>query len=140
MAVHDICADVAALIYPMPNRTDETDDDAYQAMAEAAWQEREELAEQLRLSLQEGGVDPLLSVLRQRRGDQLQAEADIRLLIAYARRFTSPQPYKLSDLASAGGMSISGARIAYDDDEIAQVAKVLGRSPAGGSAPASTSG
>ncbi len=48
-----MCADIAALLHPIPEQTDEGDN-AYQAMAEATWQEREALAEELRLSLQEG--------------------------------------------------------------------------------------
>ena len=53
----------------------------------------------------------------------------MRLLIAYARRFTHPRPYKLIDLAEAAGMSISGVRIAYGNEELAQLAELLGRGP-----------
>jgi hypothetical protein len=59
----------------------------------------------------------------------LQAEARMRLLIAYGREFTRPRPYRLEDLARASGMSISGVRTAYDDDEIAEVAKLTGTRP-----------
>src|SRR5207344_1667369 len=77
MAANDICADIAALLTPIPERPDQdtardgnVDDDAYDDMAQEAWQERESLAETLRLSWQEGDADPLLSTLadlRQRR-------------------------------------------------------------------------
>lgn len=53
----------------------------------------------------------------------------MRLLVAYARRFTHPRPYKLIDLAEAAGMSISGVRIAYDNDELDRLAEMLGRAP-----------
>jgi hypothetical protein len=53
----------------------------------------------------------------------------MRLLIAYGRRFIHPRPYKLIDLANAAGMSISGVRTAYDDEEVNQAAEVLGRAP-----------
>jgi len=122
-----MCADIAALLHPMPERTD--DDDAYQAMAEAAWQRREELADELRLSLQEGGIDPLLSTLADLHEQRLRLEEDMRLLMAYGRCFTSPRPYKLIDLARAAGLSISGVRIAFTDDEIAQAAEILHRAP-----------
>ena len=56
----------------------------------------------------------------------LQAEARMRLLIAYGREFTRPRPYRLEDLARAAGMSISGIRTAYDDDEVAEVARLTG--------------
>jgi AraC-like DNA-binding protein len=60
----------------------------------------------------------------------LAAEARMRLLIAYGREFTRPRPYRLEDLARAAGMSISGVRTAYDDDEVAEVARLTGARPA----------
>jgi hypothetical protein len=60
---------------------------------------------------------------------RLRAEARMRLLIAYGREFTRPRPYRLEDLARASGMSISGARTAYDEDEVAEVAKLTGTRP-----------
>jgi hypothetical protein len=136
MAVHDICADIAALLNPMPERTGDESDDAFRAMAEAAWEAREEQAEQLRLSLQEGGIDPLLSTLAHLHEHRLQLEADMRLLMAYGRCFTRPRPYKLIDLARAAGLSISGVRIAFTDDEITQAAEILSRSPVSDDGPA----
>ena len=53
----------------------------------------------------------------------------MRLLIAYGREFTRLCPYRLEDLARAAGMSISGIRTAYDEDEIAEVAKLTGTRP-----------
>jgi hypothetical protein len=138
MAVHDICADIAALLNPTPERTGDENDDAFQAMAEAALAAREEQAEQLRLSLQEGGIDPLLSTLARLHEHRLQLEADMRLLMAYGRCFTLPRPYKLIDLARAAGLSISGVRIAFGDDEIAQAAGVLDRPPVSDDGPAPT--
>jgi AraC-like DNA-binding protein len=128
MAVTDICAEIAALLIPIPSRADQ-DDDAYDHMAEEAREERESLAESLRLSWQEEGDDPLLSTLAGLRQQRLRLEADMRLLMAYGRRFTHPRPYKLIDLANAAGMSISGVRIAFDDDEITQAAEILRRPP-----------
>ena len=53
----------------------------------------EELTEcALRLARDEGGVDPLLSTLARLRQERLRLEADMRLLIAYGRRFTHPGP------------------------------------------------
>jgi hypothetical protein len=138
MTVHDMCADIAALLHPMPERTGEHDgdDEAYQAIAEATWQEREDQAEQLRLSWQEGGIDPLLSTLARLHEHRLQLEADMRLLMAYGRCFTHPRPYKLIDLARAAGLSISGVRIAFTDDEITQAAEILRRTPVSDDRPA----
>jgi hypothetical protein len=137
MTAHDICADIAALLHPVSVPADEEQEDW--GPPEIAWEEREEEARQLRLSWEEGGIDPLLATLASLRAQRLRLEAGMRLLIAYARRFTHPRPYKLIDLAEAAGMSISGVRIAYDDDELDQLAEILGRPPVpapdGGGAP-----
>jgi hypothetical protein len=127
MAVNDTFADIAALLNPIPARTD---DEFYGSMAEGVLREREELAENLRLAWDHGEEDPLLSMLEQLRAQRLRLEADMRLLIAYGRCFTHPRPYKLIDLANAAGMSISGVRTAYDAEEIDQAAEILRRRPA----------
>ena len=128
MTLHDMCVDIAALLNPMPAPVD-GGDESYSHAAEAAWQEREETAEGLRMSWAEEDIDPLLSTLTSLRNRRLQLEADMRLLIAYGRCFTHPRPYKLIDLANAAGMSISGIRTAYDTDEIDQAAEILKRPP-----------
>jgi hypothetical protein len=130
MTAHDMCAEIAALLHPMPV-PDSQNDDGYAAMTEQILQEREDLTEQLRNSWTGGGIDPLLATLEDLRTQRLRLEADMRLLIAYGRRFTHPRPYKLIDLASAAGMSISGVRTAYDTDEIDQAIAILHRQPAG---------
>jgi len=129
MAAHDICEDIALVLNPVPPQGDGDQDEGWSDLVSAILREREDEAGQLRLAWEEGGVDPLLSTLAGMRAQRLRLEANTRLLIAYARRFTHPRPYKLIDLAEAAGMSISGARIAYDDDEIDQLAGLLGRSP-----------
>jgi len=101
MAANDICAEIAAVLNPMPAPADQEQDDDWGAPAARVWEEREEEAGQLRLSWEEGGIDPLLSTLASLRAQRLRLEADMRLMIAYARRFTHPRPYKLIDLAEA---------------------------------------
>ena len=44
----------------------------------------------------------------------------------HGREFVDPRPYKLDDLARAAGMSISGVRTAYDDNEIIEVSSRTG--------------
>lgn len=104
-------------------------DDAHGAIWDAAEAERAELADGLRLARDEGGEDPLLTSLTRARERVLAAERDLRLLLAYAREFAEPRPYRLDDLARAAGMSISGIRTAYDDDEITHVAHMTGLQP-----------
>jgi hypothetical protein len=132
MTLHDMCADIAALLNPMPAPVeggDESDEESYAHAADEALQEREDMAESLRMSWAEEDIDPLLSTLTSLRNRRLQLEADMRLLIAYGRCFTHPRPYKLIDLANAAGMSISGIRTAYDTDEIDQATEILERPP-----------
>ena len=84
---------------------------------------REEMTEE-----QSGSItDPLLAMLAGLRRQRLEAEMTSRLLIAYGREFVRPRPYRLVDLADVAGMSISGIRTAYGDDEIDQVVRAIGR-------------
>jgi hypothetical protein len=132
MAAHDLCADVAALLTPIPAPGGMLADEALDAAAEEALRERDERAESLRLAWSGDGSDPLLTALADLCSQRLRIEAEMRLLIAYGRRFTHPRPYKLIDLAAAAGMSISGVRTAYEAEEVEQVADALGRPPAAG--------
>ena len=115
MAVNDICADIAALLTPMPSppdhdtaRDSNVDEDAYQDvyndLASEAWQERESFAEALRFSWEEEDADPLLSTLADLRKRRLRLEADMRLLMAYGRCFTHPPPYKLIALPTPAAL------------------------------------
>lgn len=76
-------------------------------------------------------TDPLLIALAETRRRRDQADADIRMLLAYARELTTPRPYRLADLAQAAGMSISGVRTAYDRSDIERAARL----PIPGSTP-----
>jgi hypothetical protein len=62
---------------------------------------------------------PVLELLRQARQQRDAADRMIRLLLAYGRECMYPRPYRLSDLAEASGMSISGVRIAYGPTDVA---------------------
>ncbi|HEY1830159.1 MAG TPA: hypothetical protein VGG38_07950 [Acidimicrobiales bacterium] len=98
-------------------------------------QSREVVAERLRATTEVVGFyghDPLLTTLAALRRQRHDLDAAMRRLLAYGREFTRPRPYRLTDLADAAGMSISGVRTAYDADEIAQVAQATGLTPLGG--------
>ena len=62
--------------------------------------------------------DPVLTAIKDARNRRDQADHDIRVLLAYARELTNPRPYRLTDLANAAGMSISGVRTAYTHNDI----------------------
>src|SRR3712207_6074570 len=133
MVMRDMVSDLTALLVPLPTypgpAADEKEREVWSMVAEQVHQEREERAEQLRLAWEEGEVDPLLGEVAAARRQMLAAERRMRLLIAYGREFVGPRPYTLEGLAEAAGMSISGVRPAYDDDEIAEVATRPGAKP-----------
>jgi hypothetical protein len=134
MATRDIITDLTDITYPTPEEPEEFADEeegtSWRAMADAADEEREAYEQGLRLTWEhEDDFDPLLSEIAAARYAMLRAEARMRLLIAYGREFTRPRPYRLEDLARASGMSISGVRTAYDEDEVAEVAKLTGTRP-----------
>lgn len=151
MTTRDIYEAVAAIAHPLPDADefaaanqhligDVLEDVLNDARMEVA-QEREQAAAELREHAEhaaDGGdyFDPLLAELAYCRAQMLRYERMTRLLIAYAREYVRPQPYQLKDLAQAAGMSISGVRIAYDDDEVREVGELTGDKPRRPPAPA----
>ncbi len=69
--------------------------------------------------------DPVLAALRAARARRDQADADIRILLAYARELAAPRPYRLADLADATGMSLSGVRTAYTGDDVSTARRLI---------------
>lgn len=142
MVNHDVYAAIAALLHPLPHAP--TPQEAEEAGAPyEMWKEghsavlsqiaelRTRATEELRLEAEvsDEPLDPLLIALAQQRRDKERAEERIRALIAYGREFTEPRPHRLSDLASAAGMSVSGARTAYNPHTVAAVAQDTGINP-----------
>jgi hypothetical protein len=127
MVTRDLIDNITAIV-ARPG-LDGQPEDMHGTIAAMAEEERAEMAGQLRLARDEGGEDPLLTLLVRARDRMLAAERDLRLLLAYAREFAEPRPYRLEDLARAAGMSISGIRTAYDDDEIGDVTAITGLAP-----------
>jgi hypothetical protein len=115
---------VAAVLHPLPEPAGL--DEAYEEARAQVERERQETAEQLRLAWDETGADPVLSTLAGLRRKQIEIEATIRVLLAYAREFAHPRPYTLVDLTDAAGMSFSGVRTAYHDEEVAEVTSRTG--------------
>lgn len=116
---------------PPPDPADESEAESYQAACEEVTRAREEYVESRDnpyLDADEATqTDPLLSDIAKARQALLAAEHQIRILVAYGREFARPRPYRLIDLAAASGMSISGVRTAYDEDEITEIAEAIER-------------
>ena len=133
VAMRDIFTDLVDLTHPKPAElaadADDNERDAQWHWAQLVTDDRDRYEQTLRLRWEEHGVDPLLSEIATARQEMLAAEKRMRLLVAYGREFVTPRPYKLDDLAQASGMSISGVRTAYDDDEIVEVAQLTGAKP-----------
>jgi hypothetical protein len=121
MKARNLCKDLAAILRPVPAGEGDASD---AAVERARWEQRQP-AENLWSAWEEGSVDPLLSQVRKARQRRLQAEQDLRSLIAYAREFMHPRPYRLIDMAEAAGLSVSGVRINYDGDDVKLVAELL---------------
>lgn len=120
--------DIAAIVHPMPEPGDVPDehyDDACHATEEA----REALIDRLNTGWNVADVDPLIGAIREAAHQRDQADAEVRRLIAYGREFTRPRPYKLTDLAQAAVLSISGVRTAYDHADVADVQERTGLKP-----------
>lgn len=127
--------DLVDILHPYPDPpADGADDnirDAHDAEYSDIADRRGEFEDGVRLTEEQADYffDPLLAEITAARREMREAEARLRLLIAYGREFVTPRPYPLKDLAEAAGMSISGTRSAYADDEITDVAHRLGRQP-----------
>jgi hypothetical protein len=144
MTTRDLFEAVVAITHPLPDFEDfaasnqhlQPDDQQsiFNEVLEEALEERERVRGELRQQAESAAeddvyVDPLLAELAACRAQMLHLERTMRLLIAYAREYVRPQPYQLKDLAQAAGMSISGVRIAYDEDEIREVGDLTGDKP-----------
>ena len=77
-------------------------------------------------------TDPLLAAVEAARSRLKAADEEIRLLLAYARRFVYPHPYTLGELGAAAGMSVSGVRTAFCDADVRRVSEATGLDPAPG--------
>lgn len=118
-----------------PSQFEQSAGSASPASADSQEEARALVAERLRTAAEIAGFyghDPLLTTLAGLRRQRHDLDAAMRRLLAYGREFTRPRPYRLADLADASGMSISGVRTAYDDQEIQQVAQATGLTPSAG--------
>ncbi|MBN9747796.1 hypothetical protein DMP23_43055 [Amycolatopsis sp. A1MSW2902] len=130
--------DLVDIVYPLPDSpgadADEHERDGYGAWLDEVVEQRERFEQNLRMAerferIEDPRYDALLAEIGAARRERLDAEARMRMLVAYGREFIKPQPYQLKDLAAAAGMSISGTRSSYTVEDIAAVARRIGRQP-----------
>jgi hypothetical protein len=123
----DTARELALIFCPDPaDRLEDEDDTAYQARLKAARAARAEA--EIHFRSVEVDDDPLLDQLRQISATKRHLEELTRLVLAYARDFTRPEPYRLQALANATGMSVSGVRTAYGEQQKHAVADRIKRS------------
>lgn len=131
MTTRDIFIDLSRLVHPMPTaeqlKADNVPDDVRGDIQQDCEDARQRHEDNLRHAWEaDNDLDPLLSEIASARSAKLTAERRMRELIAYGREFVKPRPYRLEDLAHAAGMSISGIRTTYGEDEIRAVAQATG--------------
>lgn len=130
MTRRDIVSDVCNIVCPIPDPpgdgAPEEVVDAFGAEIDVALAAQDRLRGNIEASWEGGDVDPLIGEIANARAEIREAEQRLRLLLAYGREFVEPRPYTLDSLAQAAGMSVSGVRTAYDNEEIFTVAKLIG--------------
>lgn len=125
----EITNDVVRVLHPLPIQEEVEDLVRYHQQVFLVQEDREIRLKYLmdEQNSVKGNFDPLLHELRELSDLKKQIEEQIRLLLAYAREFVRPEPYKLATLASATQMSISGVRKAYSHKEKVIVARNIKR-------------
>lgn len=130
MARRDILSDVCRIVYPLPEHPgDDAPEGALDVVSDRTRNialAREHLRDRLELAWDESGLDPLLAEITDARAELEASERKLRRLITYGREFVEPRPYTLDVLAQAAGMSVSGVRTFYADEEIDAVARLIG--------------
>ncbi|WP_405649619.1 hypothetical protein OG581_52555 [Streptomyces sp. NBC_01386] len=127
----NLVVDLAAIRNPMPTPETVTPADLYPDACAATEQHRTDDAHHLEAASDGLDTDPLLLALHEARARKSAADAEIRRLLAYGREFHGNRPYRLESLAQASGMTPSGVRTAYGEEELSQVAHEIHREPNG---------
>lgn len=133
MTTRSPLADLAAVVHPVPQGYP-LEPDLWSPMVDSVMQARQAAVNNWEAALDDEAevdddgtlFDPVLSEIAAARREVIEAEQRLRLLLAYAREFVAPRPYTLDALARPAGMSISGVRTSYGQDEIREVARRIG--------------
>lgn len=123
--------DLAAIRNPLPTPDSVTPAELYPDILEQIERHRTDDALHLEAASDGLDTDPLFLALEEARARKAAADAEIRRLLAYGREFLGTRPYRLESLAEASGMTPSGIRTAYGEEELRQVAHEIHREPNG---------
>ncbi|WP_431909366.1 hypothetical protein [Nonomuraea jabiensis] len=126
--MEEIVKDLARILVPSVAQAEEEDERDYQARVKSQDTERRRLLGELMTAMSASPQeDPVLAKLSELALRKLDIQRQISLMLAYAREFVRPEPYRLRSLAEATGMSISGVRTAYTSDDITYIATEIRR-------------
>ena len=118
---------LALIAHPAPRSGEVDPPEEAAQVREQVRQDRVAYAENLRTMLDATDEDPLLAELRHAAERRDSAEAHVRSLLAYARRFTGARPdYTWESLAEAARLPYSTARRAVGEREVEMVCAALG--------------
>ncbi|NBE94580.1 hypothetical protein [Nonomuraea sp. K271] len=124
----EITEELAKVLIPEPARGEDESDHDYRARVASAGEARNALVGELMMAAGASATeDPVLARLVELAAQKREIQRQIRLIVAYAREFVRPEPYRLRALAEAAGMSISTIRTVYDTDDKIAVATRIGR-------------
>ena len=120
--VEEIAHELAKIL--IPNITIGTGEDSkeYEARLKALREQRRTITADLMMAARAStSEDPVLAKLDELAAQKRDIQQQMRLILAYAREFVRPEPYRLRALAEAADMSISGARTAYTPEDVATI-------------------
>ncbi|MEU4226159.1 hypothetical protein AB0F17_17825 [Nonomuraea sp. NPDC026600] len=126
--VEEIAHELAKIL--IPNITIGTDEDSkeHEARLKALREQRRTITADLMMAARAStSEDPVLAKLDELAAQKRDIQQQMRLIVAYAREFVRPEPYRLRALAEAADMSISGARTAYTSADVATISTRIGR-------------
>ncbi|MEV8333833.1 hypothetical protein [Streptomyces niveus] len=131
MTHRDQASDIAALLYPLPERGTVEPAEAFDDAVDEIRRRQDDCAERLRSAAGTTVSDVVLEALAAEVAAKADADARMRLLLGYARHFVGPRGYSLDTLAAVCHLTDRGVgKIA--NAQVDNVARVLGVPPVGG--------
>jgi hypothetical protein len=126
--MEEIAKELAKILVPIASKKDGERPEDYEARAQHADDERKRLVGALMAAASiSPAEDPVLAKLDELAAIKADIQRQIALILAYAREFVRPEPYRLKSLGKATKMSISGVRTAYSSEDVAYIADALRR-------------